>query len=237
MQKFNYNILYAEDDDATRKNYTELLTFYFNNVYQAKDGAEAYTLFVKHKPEIVILDINMPIIDGLTVAKRIRNLNKDVKIIMLTALDDKTQLLDAIKIQVSGYLVKPVKTIEFESMLLKINKQLTKKENKNNKLSLPDNITWDKDKQTLYQNNQMVKLTKKEHLLISLLCSNETKIFETDMILNSVWEDTINDDYDTKALRALISRIKQKLGTQIFESIYNVGYKIKISQTNNNERV
>lgn len=237
MQKSNFNILYAEDDTATRENYTELLKFYFTKVFQAKDGEEAYNLYIKYKPEIVILDINMPKINGLSLARKIKDLNKDVKIIMLTALDDKKQLLDAIKIQVSGYLVKPVRTIEFESMLLKINKQLLKKENKNNILNLQNGIIWDRGKQILFRNKERIKLTKKEHLLISLLCSNENKIFETDMILNSVWEDAITNEYDTKALRALISRIKQKLDTQIFESIYNVGYKIKMSQFDNNIEV
>jgi len=238
MQKSNYKILYAEDDNATRKNYTELLEFYFNDVYQAKDGIEAYNLYINHKPEIVVLDINMPHIDGLTLAQRLKNINKDVKIVILTAIDDKEQLLDAIKIQVFGYLIKPVKTIEFETTLFKIIKQLDKKNNfQNNTLKLHGDISWDIQKEILYKNSTIIKLTKKEHLLISLLCSNKNRIFETDIILNTVWEDNINDEYDTKALRALISRIKNKLDAQIFESIYNVGYKIKISQLDNNQGV
>ena len=228
MKKYNYKILYAEDDEKTRKNYTELLSYYFTEVYQAKDGDQAYKLFIQHQPEIVILDINMPIMDGLSIARKIKDLNNDIKIIMLTALDQKEQLLEAINIEVSGYLIKPVKTIEFESILLKINEQLKKEENKKSILKLQGNIYWDNTKQILYKNRQVIKLTKKEHLLISLLCSNINKTFETNVILNSVWEDDINKEYDTKALRALVSRIKNKLDTQIFESIYNVGYKIKI---------
>ena len=228
MKKYNYKILYAEDDDKTRKNYTELLTYYFTEVYQAKDGEQAYKLYLQYKPEIVILDINMPILDGLSIAKKIKSLDKNTKIIMLTALDDKEQLLEAINIQVTGYLIKPVKTVEFESILFKINEQLKTKENKNSILKLQGDILWDNKKQILYKDKEVIKLTKKEHLLISLLCSNINKIFETDLILNSVWEDEIDKEYDTKALRALISRIKSKLDTQIFESVYKVGYKIKI---------
>lgn len=225
MKQYKYTVLYAEDDEQTRDNYTELFQFYFSEVYSAKDGQEALKIFFDKRPKIVILDINMPIIDGLTVAKKIKDIDNDVKIIMLTALSEKEQFLDAIKIQVNDYLIKPIKIEDLENTIFNVIDKI--KEDNKNILELQDNHFWDKDKRILTKYDREIKLSKKEHTLISLLCSNENFTFETDCILNHVWEDELDNDYDTKALRALISRIKSKLGVQIFDSIYNVGYKIK----------
>ena len=225
MKQYKYTILYAEDDTQTRDNYTELFQFYFSEVYSAKDGQEAYEIFFEKRPSVVILDINMPIMDGLTVAKKIKDIDSDVKIIMLTALSEKEQFLDAIKIQVTDYLIKPIKIKELENTIFSVIDKM-EKENKSI-LELQDNHLWDKDKKILTKFDNEIKLSKKEHTLISLLCSNENFTFETECILNHVWEDELDNEYDTKALRALISRIKSKLGVQIFDSVYNVGYKIK----------
>ncbi|MCK5110562.1 MAG: response regulator transcription factor [Arcobacteraceae bacterium] len=228
MKKYNYKILYAEDDNEVRANYTELLKYYFTEVYEAQNGEEAYEKYLEHLPQIVILDINMPKPNGIELAKKIRKLDDNVKIIMLTAMDDKEYLLDAIKLQLCDYLVKPIQTSKFESILLNIAEQLENEDRKKNILILQGDCHWDKKNQLLYKNDKLIKLTKKEYLLVSLLCSNKNQIFETTIILNHVWEDEIDKEYDTNTLRALISRIKNKLDTQIFESIYNVGYKIKI---------
>ena len=225
MKNFNYKILYAEDDDQTRINYVEFFKLYFTDVYSAENGEEAYELYLENRPDIVILDINMPIVDGLSVAKKIKSIDEDTKIVMLTAFSEKEHFLDAIKIQVTDYLIKPIKISELESTLFNIVDKI--EQNSKDILKLQDNILWDKNREILSQNGKDIKLSKKEQVLISLLCSNENATFETETILNYVWEDDIDKEYDTKALRALISRIKNKLGIQIFESIYNVGYKIK----------
>ena len=225
MKQYKYTMLYAEDDEQTRDNYTELFQFYFSEVYTAKDGQEAYEIFFEKRPRIVILDINMPIMDGLTVAKKIKEIDSDVKIIMLTALSQKEQFLDAIKIQVTDYLIKPIKIEDLENTIFSVIDTM-EKENQSI-IELQDNYLWDKDKKILTKFDREIKLSKKEHTLISLLCSNKNSTFETEYILNNVWEDELDNEYDTKALRALISRIKSKLCVQIFDSVYNVGYKIK----------
>ncbi len=228
MKTYNYKILYAEDDEQTRLNYFELLNLFFTEVYIAKDGEEALALFLKHRPQIVLLDINMPKLDGLTVAQKIKEIDQDIKIVMLTAYSQKEQLLKAIKIQVYDYLVKPVRVIDLEKLLLEIVKQLDNVNYHTNTIVIQEIIKWDKNNNLLYKNEELIKLTKKEILLLKLLCSDVNRIFETAYILNYVWEDELDKEFDTKPLRTLISRIKSKLGIQIIESIYNIGYTLKI---------
>jgi len=81
----NLTLLYAEDDLQSRKNYAFVLEEYFSEVYLAEDGREALDIYHEKKPDVLLLDISMPFIDGLDVAKAVRTTNKDIPIIMLTA--------------------------------------------------------------------------------------------------------------------------------------------------------
>ncbi len=225
MKQYNYKVLYAEDDDVIRANYVSLLECYFSNVYEASNGSEALKRYNEYKPDIIILDVNMPVLNGLEVVKIIRENDLKIYIIMLTAMDSKEYLLEALNLEINRYLIKPVETKELEAIIFETVKKL---ESKNNILKLPGDYIWDRDNRILSKDKNIVKLTKKEHLLLALLCSKETQVFATDSILNYVWEDDVDNIYNTLPLRTLVSRIKNKLDVQVFESIYNVGYKIKM---------
>jgi len=85
MIQSNFSILYVEDDATLRSIYVELLQLHFKHVYEASDGKEAIEKYSLYQPSVVILDINIPKINGLKVAKIIRDKNPDVILIMLTA--------------------------------------------------------------------------------------------------------------------------------------------------------
>ena len=78
-------MLYAEDDQESRGNYAFVLKKYFHKVYTAGDGREALNIYYEKKPDILLLDVNMPYLDGLDVAKNVREKDKYTPIIMLTA--------------------------------------------------------------------------------------------------------------------------------------------------------
>ena len=101
-------VLYAEDDPQSRQNYAFVLEEYFSNVYIAKDGKEALDIYYNKKPDILLLDISMPYINGLEVATKVRKENKNIPIIMLTAHADKENLLAAIPLKLTDYLLKPI---------------------------------------------------------------------------------------------------------------------------------
>lgn len=225
MIKHNYKILYAEDDDTTRENYKVVLEHYFKNVYTAKDGEEAYKKYIELSPDILLLDINMPKVSGLEVARKIKKLNKNIQIIMLTAYSEKDNLLDAIDIQVNKYLIKPVKIHEFEKAIELIIDNLS---SVNNMLEFENNIYWDLNNSILYKDDKKIKLSKKEEELFKLLTANSQQTLSSYDIINHLWPDNINKEYDTKPLRSLIFRIKSKLGTKIIESIYDMGYVLKL---------
>lgn len=124
-------LLYVEDNAGLLKKATIFFSKLFTDVYQAKNGKEGYELFKKHRPDIIITDIQMPNVDGLEMASAIRKLDNDVKIIITTAHDDKEYLLRTIDIGVTGYLKKPVIKDALINLLSKVAQDITDEKNKN----------------------------------------------------------------------------------------------------------
>lgn len=104
----NYSVLFVEDEDAFSAIVKELLENFFKNLYLAKDGLEGLELYKKYSPSIVITDITMPKMDGITMAEKIRELDSEQKIVIISAHGDSTRLIYAIDIGVDYFLTKPL---------------------------------------------------------------------------------------------------------------------------------
>jgi len=223
----DFSILYVEDNLVLKEQYVRFLQLYFKNVYEASNGEEALEKYTLYNPDIAILDINIPKINGLKVAKTIREKNPDIILIILTAHSDTDKLLEAIELNLCKYLIKPIKTFELEIILQNTIAKLNQKQKSINTLFLYDGFQWNNIEKQLYnQNQEEIKLTKKERLLLDLFCTNKQTIFSNDEILNYVWEDELSE-YNPNKLRIIFSKLKTKLHTNLFDSIYNVGYKLK----------
>ena len=102
-------LLYAEDETKTRKNHIRFLQSRYDfEIFEASDGKEAFEIYEKERPDIVLTDIMMPGIDGLELAKQIRNISKETKIIIITAFTEQEKLLKAFEYFVLSYIVKPL---------------------------------------------------------------------------------------------------------------------------------
>lgn len=108
LQKKDTSILFAEDEDYLRNNLVSFLRRRFDVVYSAANGMEGLELFTKHLPDIVITDVLMPVMNGLEMVKRIRQLQPNVPIIITTAFSDTQYLMQAISLKVDGYVTKPI---------------------------------------------------------------------------------------------------------------------------------
>ena len=112
-------ILYVEDDAAAREQMLRILKRRAKEVLVACNGQEGLALFREHDPELVVTDIRMPVMDGLTMAKEIRGISRDAKIIMTTAFTDTSYLMEAIDVGIDQYVVKPV---DIDKLLAAIDK-------------------------------------------------------------------------------------------------------------------
>ena len=100
-----YKILLVEDEKAIKENYVTYLKMFFEEVYEAEDGEKAYELYKTKKPDIMIIDINIPKLNGLDLLEKIRQNDHSTKAILLTAHSDKSFLFKAIPLKLVKYLV------------------------------------------------------------------------------------------------------------------------------------
>lgn len=110
-------LLYVEDENSTREQMTNILRRRVRDVVTAENGAEGLALYREHRPDLVVTDIRMPVMDGLTMAREIKAISRDAKIIMATAFTDVSFLMDAIDIGIDHYVVKPVDIEKLEDAI------------------------------------------------------------------------------------------------------------------------
>jgi len=116
------SLLYVEDDEDIRNELVEVLELEFENLYVGKDGQEGLDLYKEHRPDIVVSDISMPVMNGLDMCGHIRSINPDVPIIITTAFNEPSFLIKAIDIGVDKYVLKPIDLRKLEETLLRCSK-------------------------------------------------------------------------------------------------------------------
>ncbi len=222
-------VVYAEDDVETSNNYALILNEFFKNVYTASNGKQALELYETKKPDVVLLDISMPIMDGLEVAERIRQNDKNTKIIIFTAHSEKERLLKAVNLRLDEYLLKPVDFSRFQSVLNGIIGDITK----NDVLHLYADFSWNNKTKELIYNQDSVRITKKESLLLQLLSTDPSKHFSMEEICKKLWKEPLQVEHQNR-IKQLVSRFKNKIydlshtKEGIIENSYALGYKIKL---------
>ncbi|MDO6827344.1 response regulator [Poseidonibacter sp. 1_MG-2023] len=222
---YPYKLLLVEDEKAIRENYVTYLKMLFSEVFEAEDGEKAYEIYKSKKPDILIIDINIPKLNGLELLEKIRENDHTTKAIILTAYTDKSFLLKATSLKLTKYLVKPVNRKELnETLELTVNELLKYNITTLKRIELVDNYSWDLEIKELMKHNTIVNLTNKEKVLLELLLSHKNRVFTYDEIYNYVWD--FDEDITLNGLKNIIKRIRKKLPDNIIQNIFNEGYKI-----------
>jgi len=223
----NYRVLYAEDETIIRMNITRNLKEYFTTIYTVTDGREALDIFFKKEPDIVILDINMPYINGLDVAKRIREKNSKVPIVIITAYTDTNLLLNAVELNLTQYLVKPITKDKLDEMVLKIANRLEKDDIET--IYLKDGYFFQKPANLLYDSSgREVYLTKNELKLVLLLLEYKNRFVSTQIIEYHIWGD-LSFEVDCKSrLKSLLNGLRKKLPPKSIKNNYSLGYRLEL---------
>lgn len=119
IKKVN-SILYVEDEKFIQEELGEIIETFCETLYTADDGVQGIKYYDTYKPDIIITDIRMPIMDGIEMCKQIKKKNQDIPIVFTTAFSDVDYFQEAIELQVEGYLLKPISLELLEKKLLKI---------------------------------------------------------------------------------------------------------------------
>lgn len=113
-------ILIIEDDKILNGFFKEFFQIYFNNIIQAYDGLEALDLYKEHNPDLVITDLNLPKLDGLSVIQEMSKLNEKTQFVIMTGDTEQTQLEKALELNLIAYLVKPVESTKLQEVIKNI---------------------------------------------------------------------------------------------------------------------
>ena len=220
-------ILIADDEQRMRKLVKDFLKQKNFNIIEAEDGEDALKLFNdnKNKINLVLLDVMMPKLDGWSVLRQIRQVDKNVPIIMLTARAEEQDELFGFELGVDEYITKPfspkILVARVEAILKRSNP--AKKELKDH-----DGIIIDNDARTVTVDGKSVELSFREYELLKYLIDNENIALSRDKILNTVW----NYDYygDSRTIDSHIKKIRHKLGKKgkYIQTIRGIGYKFEI---------
>lgn len=220
----NYSILYAEDNKNVRENYVVYLENYFDFIYEANDGVEAFDIYRDKKPNVLLIDINMPNMNGLEFVKKVRENDEKIPIIILSAYSDKEFLFEAIKLNLIEYLVKPVDRNEFKSVLENSINKVKENFSENQLINFTKIAYWDSSKRLFFYKNKMVDLTKNERMLFELLLNNKNQIINPNEISKYVWDN--KTEVNDASIRNLVKRLRKKLPVDIIQSIYGSGYTL-----------
>ena len=214
-------LLYVEDEEKIRNLLKSAIENEFKEVMTAGNGDEGFKKYKKYQPDIVVSDILMPVCNGLDMSKKIREISKDIPIVLFTAFSEKEKLLSAIDIGIDKYLIKPV---DVDELITTIEEIARKKLAFENIIKLNNNYEFNKTKRVLLKNGVEIKLTKKELSFISLLVDNLGSFVSHDDLKKIVWNNLkVND----AAVRTFIKRIRTKTDKEFVENISGLGYKLR----------
>ncbi|EKN7503613.1 response regulator transcription factor [Campylobacter jejuni] len=216
-------ILVVEDEVKARESMINILSERFSKVIGAQNGDEGLKKFKKFKPDLVITDIAMPIMDGLDMAREIKEISDDVPIVVLSAYSEKERLLRSIDIGIDKYLIKPV---DIEELFKVLDYLIGEKIEANMLVKISEEYQFNKTKRTLIYSGEIV-LTKKELAFISLLLKQPGALVLHEDIKKNVW---IGEHVSDTAVRTFIKRVRDKVGEDFIKNVPSLGYKININK-------
>lgn len=218
MEKLkDVSILCVEDENGIRNSVVETLKYYFNEVYEAHNGEEAYEIYLDYKPKIILTDIDMPKLNGIELVKKIRATDTNVMIIMLTAYSNEEYLIDLINLNINQFILKPLN-------LKKLNVALEKyiSSNFSDDITLCEDIKVDFSKRKLiYKETELIDLRKREADFLHILHKNSTKVTTYEEIEEELWQDKY---MTTHALKSFIKELRGKLPVNFIKNVPQMGY-------------
>ena len=195
-------------------------------VFKAENGEEGISKAKEHRPDLILLDIMMPKMDGLEAVEIMRK-DDDLKktpIIFLTARSDEKTEIDGLNKGGDDYITKPISTTKLVSRIKAVLRRFDDSEQTANKLEVHD-LEIDKDRYIVLQEGNEFQLPRKEFELLFFLASRKGRVLDRQTLLNKVWGDNIY--VVDRTVDVHVRKIREKLGDHYIETVKGVGYRFK----------
>ena len=220
-------ILVVDDESRMRKLIRDFLVQKNYNILEAEDGEVALKVYEENKNKIslILLDVMMPKLDGWSVLRQIRQKDKKLPIVMLTARAEEQDELFGFELGVDEYITKPFSP---KILVARVEAILKRAQPETKELKDYDGIVIDNEGRTVKVDGKQIELSFREYELLKYLLDNENIALSRDKILNTVW----NYDYygDSRTIDSHIKKIRHKLGKKgkHIQTIRGIGYKFEI---------
>jgi len=218
-------ILIADDEEDILQFLSYNLKKEGYEVITATNGADALKLAKKENPDLIVLDIMMPVMDGMETCRELREIpeTKDKLIVFLTARSEDYSQIAGFENGADDYITKPIKPKLFISRIKALLRRAQTSET--NTIIDLGNIKIDKEKHLVIKNGEVLELPKKEFMLLELLASKPGKVFSREIILEKVWgEDVIVGE---RTIDVHIRKIREKIGEDYIKTVKGLGYKLE----------
>jgi two-component system response regulator MprA len=220
-------ILIAEDDKGVRTSLTRALTFQNYNVTAVNDGAQALEAIDAQLPDLVILDVSMPHVDGLTACRMIREKHRSLPILMLTARHEISDRVAGLDAGADDYVVKPFALEELSARVRSMLRRTHVSEETQN-LVVAD-LVLDLRSRTAHRGKRELILTKTEFDLLELLMQNVGIVLERDTLYDRIWG--FNFETGSRSLDVYIGYLRRKTEEggepRVLHTIRGVGYIVR----------
>ena len=214
-------ILVVEDDKVIREGICEYLSEFGYEMYEAEDGRKALNIFKDKDINLIILDIQIPLLNGLEVLKEVRKESK-IPILMLTAFSDEEYKISAFSSLADGYIEKPfslpVLKVRIDSLIKRYYKEVEKFIYKDLEVNFSSYTAKVKD--------EFIDVNAKELEILKYLLENEGHVLTRNQIIDNVWKETEDIPFD-RVIDVYIKELRKKLKLDCIITIRNVGYKLE----------
>ncbi|AHJ12542.1 response regulator transcription factor [Sulfurospirillum multivorans] len=215
------NILFVEDEENIRRHIVNALGYIVHEIKEASNGQEALEILKTFSPDIIMTDLEMPIMNGVELITTIRKKEIDSCIVVLTAYTSQEYLLPLINMHIEHYVIKPIR---FEKMLAILQECCAKLDKCSACHDLPQGYYYDWNQKILTYQSRSITLTKKEISFLELLFHNKHRIVTYEEFQSYVWGNAVMTD---DAIRSIVRNLRNKPPKDIIANLSGIGYKLE----------
>jgi DNA-binding response OmpR family regulator len=210
------SVLYVEDEADVLRNISELLGNFFDHFYTASDGVEAWDVFRNHSIDIALIDIELPRLNGLELIQRIRAVDKDIPIVVISAYTKTDYLLESVELRLDKYIIKPLTSKKIHMLLEKLNEDFSNE----NILELAPDVLINNEHLTIVYDGNMHNLSVREITFLKMLGRKGVVTYEE---ITTLWGETPPTE---NAIRSFVRHLRKKIPTGLLENRSGIGYAL-----------